>query len=109
MAIKFDKMDETQKKEYLDSIDNIDFKNVFKLPPHGFCLGCMINCHDTHEVNELYSKLDFRCDCGNSHMFESCQLMNDKDYSNPNNQYNDNYYDIYCHCKTPHDQENIDN
>ena len=86
-------------------LDNKDFKEMLGIKPHGFCLGCMITCHENCEVNELYSKLDFRCDCGNSHMPESCQLQNEKDYENKLNRYNDNYYDIYCHCKTPHDQE----
>lgn len=41
-------------------------------------------------------------------MPESCQLNNEKDYSNSENKYNRNYYDLYCHCNTPHDQETID-
>ena len=42
--------------------------------PHGFCVACMIHCHEGHEVYELYSKLDFRCDCGNSRMPFSCHI-----------------------------------
>ena len=42
--------------------------------PHGFCVACMLHCHEGHDVHELYSKLDFRCDCGNSKMPLSCQI-----------------------------------
>ena len=42
--------------------------------PHGFCVACMLHCHEGHEVYELYSKLDFRCDCGNNKMPFSCQI-----------------------------------
>ena len=53
------------------------------LKPHGFCIGCMYNCHEGHDVIELYSKLDFRCDCGNGRMPQACKLFNEKlDYEN---------------------------
>lgn len=42
--------------------------------PHGFCLACMLHCHEGHDVHELYNKLDFRCDCGNDRMPLSCHL-----------------------------------
>lgn len=42
--------------------------------PHGFCVACMLHCHEGHDVYELYSKLDFRCDCGNSRMPFSCHI-----------------------------------
>lgn len=29
------------------------------------CLGCAIYCHRKHTIHELYSKRNFRCDCGN--------------------------------------------
>ena len=92
-------MDKDKQKEFLQEIENIEIKEKYKIKAHGFCLGCMLLCHDTHEVNELYSKMDFRCDCGNSWLPESCQLMNEKDYENSFNLYSDNFYDIYCHCK----------
>lgn len=68
----------------------------------------MLTCHDGHEVNELYCKISFRCDCGNSTMPESCQLNNEKEYENIKNKYSRNYYDLYCHCNLPHNQELID-
>ncbi len=59
------------------------------LKPHGFCIGCMLNCHENHDVIELYTKLDFRCDCGNGRMPFACQLNNNKeDYENERNNYN---------------------
>lgn len=31
----------------------------------GVCLACTYNCHQDHELVELYTKRAFRCDCGN--------------------------------------------
>ncbi|KUF95494.1 hypothetical protein AM588_10005476 [Phytophthora nicotianae] len=31
----------------------------------GVCLACTYNCHQDHELVELYTKRSFRCDCGN--------------------------------------------
>lgn len=92
----------------MEEIENEDIQTKYGIKPHGFCLGCMVNCHEGHEVNELYCKLNFRCDCGNSHMPESCQLNDQKDYSNPGNRYTRNYFDLYCHCNMPHNQDLID-
>lgn len=64
----------------------------------------MVNCHADHEVNELYAKLDFRCDCGNSTLPQACTLANDKDFTNCQNAYNETFFDLYCYCRTPHDQ-----
>ena len=100
---------QSDRETLLDQIENKDIADKFGIEPHGFCLACMINCHDGHEVNELYSKMDFRCDCGNSKMPLQCQLIEDKDDVNERNRYNDNYYDLYCHCRQPHDQEGIEN
>ena len=73
--------------------------------PHGFCLGCLVYCHEGHDTNELYGKLDFRCDCGNSAMPFSCKLDNEKDYDNPKNYYNQTFFDSYCYCKKAHSME----
>lgn len=32
----------------------------------GVCLGCSMECHDGHDLVELYTKRLFRCDCGNA-------------------------------------------
>jgi hypothetical protein len=107
-STEFKDLSKEKQDEFLANIPNGDFKSKYDIPPHGFCLACMLTCHNDHEVNELYSKLDFRCDCGNSSLPQSCQLFNDKDYSNTENRYNQTYYDLYCHCHQPHNQEIID-
>lgn len=91
-------MSKEDQNKFLEEIRNEDINSKYKIKPHGFCLGCMLTCHDLHEVNELYCKLEFRCDCGNSHMPESCQINNEKEYENTVNKYSRNYYDLYCHC-----------
>mmetsp|Transcript_36269 Transcript_36269/g.55709 ORF Transcript_36269/g.55709 Transcript_36269/m.55709 type:complete len:121 (-) Transcript_36269:655-1017(-) len=68
----------------------------------------MLSCHEGHEINELYSRLAFRCDCGNSSLLEGCQLEGDKDYSNSKNAYSQNFFDLYCHCNRPHEALNTD-
>lgn len=42
----------------------------------GVCYLCLIQCHSTHELVELFSKRDFSCDCGTSRMHQgsSCAL-----------------------------------
>ena len=98
--------------------------------PHGFCVACMLHCHDGHEVHELYSKLDFRCDCGNGRFPMACQIdgsmpdepiadtlgkaqaevptFEGKPNQNSDNRYNMTFFDIYCVCKQPHSAELID-
>lgn len=78
----------------------------------------MLHCHDGHEVHELYSKLDFRCDCGTGRTPMACQIdgsmqepptFEGKPHANSENVYNQTFYDIYCVCKKPHSAELIDN
>ena len=101
-------MDLQKQDEFLLKIQNKDIESRYGVPPHGFCLGCMLKCHENHEVNELYARLDFRCDCGNSKMPESCQLNDEKAYLNEGNKYGQNFFDGYCYCGLPHDQEAIE-
>jgi len=94
---------------------NFELSKVVK--PHGVCLACSIHCHDGHDVNELYNKLDFRCDCGNLRMPSYCKIDSDqpqadtsaKDDENENNAYNQTFFDIYCHCHQRHSSEAISN
>ena len=44
---------------------------------------------------ELYTKRNFRCDCGNSKMKRGCDLEKNKDAVNSNNTYNHNYKGTY--------------
>ncbi|XP_039597388.1 putative E3 ubiquitin-protein ligase UBR7 [Polypterus senegalus] len=71
--------------------------------PAGICLACSYKCHEGHDLFELYTKRNFRCDCGNSKFngFE-CKLFPDKDKVNVNNKYNQNFFGLYCTCKRPY-------
>ncbi|XP_058847515.1 putative E3 ubiquitin-protein ligase UBR7 [Acipenser ruthenus] len=71
--------------------------------PAGICLACSYKCHEGHDLYELYTKRNFRCDCGNSKFkgFE-CKLYSGKDTLNTNNKYNQNFVGLYCTCKRPY-------
>eukprot|EP00794_Sanderia_malayensis_P007909 gene7909-8763_t len=50
----------------------------------GVCFACSLHCHDGHDLVELYTKRNFRCDCGNSKFNNfSCKLtaVDDRDIS----------------------------
>ncbi|XP_028293141.1 putative E3 ubiquitin-protein ligase UBR7 [Gouania willdenowi] len=67
--------------------------------PAGVCLACVNKCHDGHEIFELYTKRNFRCDCGNGKFGDfKCQLNADKSDKNPRNLYNHNFSGCYCTC-----------
>lgn len=75
------------------------------------CLACSLECHDNHDLYELYTKRNYRCDCGNSNFksgFE-CKLMDKQTKklpSNDLNKYNHNFKGKYCICdkKYPPDE-----
>lgn len=82
----------------------------------GVCLACSYHCHDGHELVELYTKRDFRCDCGNlkfhgevaegggdaNRKLSVCQLLPDEKRENTENTYNQNYDGVYCTCGKPY-------
>ncbi|KAF7270875.1 hypothetical protein GWI33_016178 [Rhynchophorus ferrugineus] len=71
----------------------------------GVCLACSYHCHDGHELIELYTKRNFRCDCGNSKFAESnnkCTLIEEKSPTNDLNIYNQNFSGTYCVCHRPY-------
>ncbi|KAM9841947.1 putative E3 ubiquitin-protein ligase UBR7 [Aulostomus maculatus] len=71
--------------------------------PAGVCLACANKCHDGHDIFELYTKRNFRCDCGNSKFGDfQCQLAPVKDDDNVKNLYNHNFYGCYCTCDRPY-------
>uniref|UniRef100_A0A3B5A6J3 Ubiquitin protein ligase E3 component n-recognin 7 (putative) n=1 Tax=Stegastes partitus TaxID=144197 RepID=A0A3B5A6J3_9TELE len=71
--------------------------------PAGVCLACANKCHDGHDIFELYTKRNFRCDCGNSKFGDfQCQLTPVKDEENVNNHYNHNFRGCYCTCDRPY-------
>lgn len=75
----------------------------------GICLACSYSCHEGHDLIELYTKRNFRCDCGNSKFGENkkCNLEVEKELVNNENVYNHNFCGLYCSCERPYpDPEN---
>nr|CCA24183.1 conserved hypothetical protein [Albugo laibachii Nc14]CCA26550.1 conserved hypothetical protein [Albugo laibachii Nc14] len=68
----------------------------------GVCLACSYRCHQEHELIELYTKRDFRCDCGNSCFSSPCSLLPIKDSTNDRNAYSQNFEGKYCVCHRPY-------
>ncbi|XP_043119492.1 putative E3 ubiquitin-protein ligase UBR7 [Puntigrus tetrazona] len=76
------------------------------MEPAGVCLACANACHDGHDICELYTKRNFRCDCGNEkfHGFK-CSLLTEKAGQNVKNSYNHNFFGRYCSCDRPYPDE----
>ncbi|XP_005986670.1 putative E3 ubiquitin-protein ligase UBR7 [Latimeria chalumnae] len=71
--------------------------------PAGICLACSYKCHEGHELFELYTKRNFRCDCGNGKFKDfECKIFPEKERVNAVNKYNDNFFGLYCICKRPY-------
>lgn len=74
----------------------------------GVCLACSNNCHEGHDLVELYTKRNFRCDCG-SDKFASpdftCKLFDKRGIVNDDNKYNHNFAGLYCTCNRPYPDE----
>lgn len=69
----------------------------------GVCLACSYKCHEGHDLFELYTKRNFRCDCGNRKFTElQCKLHPDKDEVNNLNKYSHNFFGVYCTCSRPY-------
>ncbi|CAB3385468.1 Hypothetical predicted protein [Cloeon dipterum] len=68
----------------------------------GICLACSYKCHEGHDLVELYTKRNFRCDCGNSKFEQKCRLEPEKDKMNEKNGYNQNFKGVYCTCARPY-------
>lgn len=70
----------------------------------GICYECSLQCHSDHEVVELYTKRNFRCDCGNSRFGGAveCSLWEEKDDENIENRYNHNFDGLFCTCLKPY-------
>lgn len=69
----------------------------------GVCAACAYHCHSNHDVNELYTRRHFRCDCGNTRLNnQPCKLYPNKDPENTMNKYDDNFRGLYCVCKRPY-------
>ncbi|XP_026382684.1 putative E3 ubiquitin-protein ligase UBR7 isoform X1 [Papaver somniferum] len=75
----------------------------------GVCTGYSLSCHDRHEIVELWTKRNFRCDCGNSKFGEFyCKLMADREPVNSENSYNQNYKGAYCTCHRPYPDPDVE-
>jgi E3 ubiquitin-protein ligase UBR7 len=72
----------------------------------GVCLACSYACHEGHDLYELYTKRNFKCDCGNSRMKNErggqCSLFPNKSATNELNRYNHNFVGRYCLCDRPY-------
>ncbi|XP_074541338.1 putative E3 ubiquitin-protein ligase UBR7 [Halichoeres trimaculatus] len=69
----------------------------------GVCLACSYKCHEGHHLYELYTKRNFRCDCGNKKFTElQCKLFPDKEGVNAQNKYSHNFFGVYCTCSRPY-------
>jgi E3 ubiquitin-protein ligase UBR7 len=77
---------------------------------HGFCLACSYECHQNHDLIELYTKRNFRCDCGNSKLSKNpCKLQPNKDATNSLNKYNQNFRGLYCVCNKSYPEADLNN
>uniref|UniRef100_H2YJI1 UBR-type domain-containing protein n=1 Tax=Ciona savignyi TaxID=51511 RepID=H2YJI1_CIOSA len=77
--------------------------------PAGLCLACSLECHNSHELYELYTKRGFRCDCGNLKFADfKCKLVPGKDPTNDENKYGQNFKGLYCSCHRPYPDEEDD-
>ena len=70
----------------------------------GFCHACAVNCHREHSVEEIYTKRNFRCDCGTLPQL-LCSLKPDVDVRNTDNLYSQNFAGLYCQCARPYPDE----
>ncbi|XP_047985789.1 putative E3 ubiquitin-protein ligase UBR7 [Leguminivora glycinivorella] len=68
----------------------------------GVCLACSLTCHENHDLVELYTKRNFRCDCGNPKFNHPCQYTESKTSLNDENIYNQNFSGLYCTCHRPY-------
>ncbi|XP_017152034.1 putative E3 ubiquitin-protein ligase UBR7 [Drosophila miranda] len=73
----------------------------------GVCLACSYRCHENHELVELYTKRNFRCDCPTLRLgaVKRCCLnpqLEGPQPSNDGNLYNQNFQGLYCQCKRPY-------
>ena len=79
---------------------------------NGICLACSYSCHQNHDLIELYTKRNFRCDCGNQKFKNSstkqCKLKPLKDDLNDLNKYNHNFKGLYCTCDRPYPEIEVD-
>ncbi|XP_044477674.1 putative E3 ubiquitin-protein ligase UBR7 isoform X2 [Mangifera indica] len=60
-------------------------------------------------IVELWTKRNFKCDCGNSKFGEFfCKLFPSKDVENVDNSYNHNFKGLYCSCNRPYPDPDVE-
>ncbi|KAL7672551.1 hypothetical protein ACOME3_007435 [Neoechinorhynchus agilis] len=74
------------------------------IQPSVICYGCAMTCHSDHKpLIEMWTKRNYRCDCGNSRFRNKCFLHPKKDNINVRNDYdNHNIIGLYCSCNGPY-------
>lgn len=72
----------------------------------GICLACSYQCHENHELIELYTKRNFRCDCPTERIGSNRCILNSSlkqpEKLNTENIYNQNFQGLYCICRRPY-------
>lgn len=63
-------------------------------------MACCLTCHENHDVIEMFTKRNFKCDCGLKST--TCKLVPCKMVPNENNKYNQNFVGNYCTCHRPY-------
>lgn len=85
------------------------------------CLACSVECHDGHQIEEIYTKRNFRCDCGTPRPIPlvtteqkststarsagtptQCRLCPEKESNEGRNMYSQNFFGRYCVCHRPY-------
>ena len=71
----------------------------------GVCYSCSIQCHAECQLEELFTKRGFTCDCGTERQQTKkgqfwCQLRQNKDKDIPSlsNHYSQNFEGLFCNC-----------
>ena len=73
-------------------------------PRHSSTLFLMRSFSLYLQTVELWTRRNFRCDCGSQKFGNEarCQLFPNKDPVNERNRYNQNYGGVYCTCHKPY-------
>ncbi|KAG5569035.1 hypothetical protein H5410_063945 [Solanum commersonii] len=76
----------TYSKDYMKRHDILSYLTCKPDGNVGVCTTCSLSCDDAHEILELWTKRNFRCDYGNSNFGEFfCKLDASKDVENTKN------------------------
>ena len=85
------------------------YGNCISLYKFCFIFDGGVNFFHTDKIVELWTKRNFRCDCGNSKFGEFfCKLFPNKDVENVENSYNHNFKGVYCTCLRPYPDPDVE-